>query len=527
MDADRGILAALAAIAVVGLALSYLFFSGPFYSFDDMDYITFAHQMLNGTFNLTSSPYAYGFLVPFSIAASFSAFGINVPASILPAMVEYLAIIAIAFAAARKMYGNSVGIVSALLVATAPFVVGYSTRVLPDMAVGVSAGISVLLFVYAGDDKRGSALYFLSGAFAALTIYFKLIGLAFILFFAVALAVRSSGKRKTGKNAGLRAGYALVGAAAVLALYAAIFQVYGSGIAAAVSAYGRNQVSISPTTLGDNINALIVSIGFAGPVSRYAPYVDPQIFPLGLMCLLAFLGTVMGLAEKGKGIAFLSVILWGVFFYLFFGTVTLTKYAFITVISRYFIAVAVPMAVLASYAICKMSDTMSRRTRTARTRFIALFLIAAIVSNIPAYLALYNYNMIISGSVGDFSSLLRYMSANAQGGRPDLLVSDNGPSVSFLRFIQGYGAGNETIIPMDFFDRNSVTALVHRECATGAKAYFALVYANSSEASYDTVYQDWVIPQCSMTEAGAFQDKQAADEPYNSMNVEIRLYKMG
>jgi 4-amino-4-deoxy-L-arabinose transferase-like glycosyltransferase len=132
----------LAVIILAGLLLSYVLYSGPFYTYDDLAYIMFSHQVLTGTFNPVQSPYAYGFLLPISLAASFDIFGVNTFASILPSLAEYITLILVSFAIARKLYGRNAGLFSAFFVATAPFVVGYSTRVLPDMGVGALAGIS-------------------------------------------------------------------------------------------------------------------------------------------------------------------------------------------------------------------------------------------------------------------------------------------------------------------------------------------------------------------------------------------------
>ena len=114
--------------------------------------------------------------------------------------------------------------VSAFLIATAPFVVGYSTRVLPDMALGVIAGFSILFFVCAQENRRGKYLYFLSGVFAALTVYIKFIGLAYVLLFLVCLTFyRLTGKRRTKSDANHGLVYPLLGLLLFALLYAAVF----------------------------------------------------------------------------------------------------------------------------------------------------------------------------------------------------------------------------------------------------------------------------------------------------------------
>src|SRR5579863_7402834 len=130
----------LSIIIIICVVLSYSLYTGPFYSFDDGNYIVFAHQILDRNFSLSQNPYAYGFLMPLTLVPSLTIFGINLLAITMPAFIEYIIIVILAFFIGKKLYGNEVGLVSAFLISTAPFVVGYSTRVLPDMAVGVLSG---------------------------------------------------------------------------------------------------------------------------------------------------------------------------------------------------------------------------------------------------------------------------------------------------------------------------------------------------------------------------------------------------
>ncbi len=257
--------ALLVLILVAGLLLARPLYASPFYMFDDSSYIGCAHQMLSGSFNPAESPYSYGFLLPLSLALSFSIFGINVFASILPAIVEYLAIILLTFAISRKLYDNKVGLVSAFLIAIAPFVVGYSTRVLPDMGVGVFAGLSLLFFVYAQESKKAKQLYFLSGACAALTVYIKMIGLAYILFFIIILLFQVLRQKKPKKD-GASFLYSFAGVLVILIAYACIMFLYSGSLFGSFLAYGQNQSTISPSSLGNNLNAMLtVLFNYSSP----------------------------------------------------------------------------------------------------------------------------------------------------------------------------------------------------------------------------------------------------------------------
>ena len=57
---DKFNLYAVAILLLIGIGLIAYLHILPNMTFDDYDYILFAHQMLNGTFNQLQSPYAYG-----------------------------------------------------------------------------------------------------------------------------------------------------------------------------------------------------------------------------------------------------------------------------------------------------------------------------------------------------------------------------------------------------------------------------------------------------------------------------------
>jgi 4-amino-4-deoxy-L-arabinose transferase-like glycosyltransferase len=534
MTNSRLVYLALAIIMIIGLGLARLFFAGPFYAFDDGNYIAYAHQMLNGTFTLAESPYTYGFFIPLAIALSFSILGVNVFASVLPTIIEYLMIIILAFEIAKKVYGDRVGLISAFLVATAPFVVGYSTRVLPDMAIGVMAGLSMLFFICAQEGRNSKLFYFLSGTFASLTIYVKLVGLAFIVFFVISMFLYEFIKLKQRTRAKMRYFflYSLAGVIVFAFLYVVIFQVYGSGVLEALRTYGQNQNAISPTTLSKNVDSLFVALfglfGYTSLNNPFAPFMDPQVFPLGLIVVFTACGTLIGFIKRDRSLIFLSVPLWGVFFYLFFGTVTLTGYSFMAVISRYFILVSIPIAVLASYSLCSISDFVSSRLRTRPIYIVLLFLSVIIISDIPIYNTLYNYNISISGAIRTFSGLLNYFATNSRGEGISMSISDNGYATNFLRFLLGYDNRGINVIPMNFSSKANITTWVSNECRPGTKnTYFVLVYSNYSELRYETVFQNWIVPYCNLTKVGTFQDGPSSNSVYDAMNVDIKQYKIG
>lgn len=513
----------LVLIIAVALALLFILFSGPFYSFDDMNYITYAHQMLSGTFNVQESPYAYGFFTPMFLALSFWLFGVGVFASVYPSAIRYIVLIVLGFLCGRKLYDDNFGLVVAFVIATAPFLVGYSTRVLPDIGTGVCAALSITLFAYASATKRGNVLYFLSGAAAALSIYFKFVGLLLALFFLMSLFVYrffGSGKRRSYSSII----FPFAGLLAVCLLYATALAILGANPINSFTAYGQNQATISPTNMTKNIGTMETMLaGYSSPYYPFGPVADPQTFPLGLITLYAIAGMAFAIKKRDRLMAMLSVITWGIFLYLFFGSVTLTAYNLITVVSRYFILIVLPMSVLAAYAVYNFCSYLARRYRKAAT---ALLLALLIVSYIPAYLTLHNYNSSIAGDTRTFYAALNYMHADS-GNRPVELLVNGNSSALYASFLSSYSA-NTDVIAMNTTQfakaRNQVSAMCNQ---TTENRYLMVVYDNYSKGMVSAIFSSWISPYCNFTRIGSFYDNRSEYSVYNGMNVRIDLYRFG
>ncbi len=519
----------LALILIGGLVLARMLYASPFYSFDDANYLNFAHQILSGGFNPAESTYAYGFLLPISLAISFLIFGTGVFAAILPSIAEYIILIVLSFAIARKLYGNNVGIISAFLIAAAPFVVGYSTRVLPDMGVGVFAGFSLLFLVYAQESGRSNLLYLLSGASAALTIYVKMIGLAYILFFMIILLFyRPKRAASTSKRYVHTLIYPFAGIFLVLIAYVCIMFLYSGSLLGPFIAYGQNQSAISLSSIGNNINTMLVLLfGYSSPYKTFlGPVSDPQVFTLGLIIFWALVGTAIGIYQRRKETVCMSVLLWGVFFYLLFGTVTLTKYSLIFVVTRYFIMISVPMAVLGGYVIYAVYNASRPLLRAYNTSLLVLILVVVIISNIPVYMMLYNYNLTISGNTRTLSSVLKYAIDSSPGSNGIYLFTNENSTASFIEFLSSYNSTIHTSA-LNLSNRNAMTRQLSRICVPYAgNIYLALSYDNYSALQYNTILNDWIIPNCNLTRLRNFSDNLSSGSIYNQMNIHVELYKV-
>ena len=408
--------------------------------------------------------------------------------------------------------------------ATAPFVVGYSTRVLPDMGVGALAGISLLLFAYAQQKDR-RVLYFLSGAFAALTIYVKLIGLAYILGFLVALIVwklynpGDKTKSKVGSNSLV---YPFIGMLAFALSYILVMAAFSGSLFGIFLKYGANQTRISPSSLAKNSGALFTT--FFGYSNGLGPVREPEIFPLGFIIFLALIGTFLGLVKKDKRIVLLSVIFLIAFLYIFFGSVTLTRYSFIFVVSRYFIMIAVPIAVLTAYSVSRIHEYSIKYLRNYSMLVPIFILLIVAVSYIPVYSTLYNYNISISGDTRTFSSMLSYVRTNSSGRNISIITIDNS-TANFLDFLSGYNS-TVKIEALNISNRIRATTQMSRICIPGSNSYVAIAYENYSRLQYTTVFNDWINESCSLVKLRSFNDTESAFSTYNGMNVYINLYKV-
>ncbi len=222
-------------------------------------------------------------------------------------------------------------------------------------------------------------------------------------------------------------------------------------------------------------------------------------------------------------------MLWGVILYLFFGTVTLGSYNFIVIISRYFLLVSVPLAVLASYALCRLSEAAAQHLKRRSLYFELAFLALIVLTNLPLYSTLYNYNLSISGDVMAFSNLLNYLNAAPIHGNTHgfISVSNNSGDMQILRLISGYSK-NFSISSLNFSSRGNLTRWASQECSPGAPGtYLILEYQSTYQSLYYGILDSWIRPYCSLTRIGMAEDSASAYGTYNGMNVVVDLYRVG
>ncbi|MGC8669631.1 MAG: ArnT family glycosyltransferase [Candidatus Micrarchaeia archaeon] len=436
----------VALLVVLGLVLCLLFYSGPFYAYDDLKYMELAHSMLIGTFNMGQNPRAYSILLIAVLALSFKVFGYGMLQVELPSVIEYLAMSILAFQIGRKLYGNMEGALAMFFVLTAPFIVEYITRAMPDMLIGMLTGLSLYALVAATSLPKAKAglkkvLFFFSGVFATLTVYVKLEGLLFVLFFAVAILILSMFRGRKAKHSALLSisfsefSYAMLGI--VLAFYAYIMlsYFYTGSATLTFSSYGAWQHSLSPVNLSDNMNNLYITLFgylYTGTSSFVHAYViSPIIYPYGFVIFFIIMGTLLSIGNKDRSAAFLSLLSWPIFFYFFFGTMELSKYTFIAVITRYFSIIAIPMAIVGAYGFSRLHKMLEQRIGKKAYIFSIIFMTEIFLFSIPTYITIYDYNSAIVADNHVLSSVASAIATNSS------IMSNNEGAAEYVSIISG------------------------------------------------------------------------------------------
>ncbi|MCL4373329.1 MAG: glycosyltransferase family 39 protein [Candidatus Marsarchaeota archaeon] len=514
----RRYIAIVALLAMLGLALAAFFYSGPFYEYDDMDYIVFAHQMLNGTFSM-HTPRAYGLLMPLVLALSFKAFGYGTFQAELPSIVEYIAMALLAFLLGRKLFGSTEGLLAMLFVIIAPFIVQYATRAMPDMLIGMLTGMSLYALASAGYSSRRiqgrrNALFLLSGAFAALTIYAKLEGLAFVLFFALSLLVlsmyhvKAKGKRQpSALSISLSEFmYAMLGVAVAICLYMAISYAYTGSAIIALENYGAWQHAISPVGLSDNLANLYVTLFgylYTGSGSILAAYqISPIIYPYGFSIVFSIIGTIFAIGDRKRNAAFLSLLSWPIFFYFFFGTMELSSYTFIAVITRYLSIIAIPLAVLAAYGLVGFHMKLESRIGRKAYAISAIFIAEIVLFSVPTFLMIHEYN----SAIGSDTRVLT-LAANVMRYHSLPVFSNNYEAAEYASIMSGSDYG---VAPIS-------------ACSGASSAYLLYFYNGSASANPGAINAP---PQCNISMIENIGPK-VAGSAYGVPVMGCAIYKAG
>ncbi len=428
---DKTSLLLLALVLLLGVLLSYLLYTGPFTYYDDNYYILFAHQMLNGTFKPNGIPYSVETLTVASLALSFLLFGYGIFQASLPSLLEYILTAIFVFLLARKMFGKYFAAIASVLFETAPFVVGYVTRALPDIFTGLTVAIAIY-YLHDAIELNSKKGFFLSGLFASLTMLVKTAGLIIPALFALYFAYFVT-KRRTRKQAT----YGILGIASpIAAMFLYFFLMTGDPIFN-LHVYSTLKL-LAPTTFGLNLDEFDISINpifvmyFLG-IQHYGPY----IYPMGLIAMAAIAGMALSIARKETEIVLFSITFMAVLLYMFFGSKSLSNYIPISAIERYFDIVAAPMAIVATYALFAFYNYIRKTSTKAANLIIALVVAFIIITNFDTYMSFYNYGLDINGYNRIFQQAAIQLSKIKSS---VTLVNSQHPHLDsqYLDFVSGY-----------------------------------------------------------------------------------------
>ncbi len=449
-------------IILCGLVLALLMYSGPFVGYDDVAYLAYAHEILIGTFHLTQSTYTYGFLFPLTIAFSFLAFGANIYSASLPGIIEYVAIMAFTFLIAKKLYDTKLATISLLFVASAPFIVAYATRVVPDMLQGAIACFSIYIFVAnAQSQKQKPMLYFVAGAVSMLAVYAQLLSVLFVFFFACAVIFLSFSAESPKKevHAMLRLSRAsalffISGIFVMAIIYLLIFY-WQSGSPLYLLHYSQFQSSGTVGILYNIVEFISITYGYGLPgIGHTATSVTGgEVPPIGPMALWAIAGLIIGFKKRDRPAMMNAIIGIGFMLYLFFGTISLSSYSTATVVTRYLMVVAAPLSILAAFAV---SDISHAFTIVFSDRIgmmvLCVFIIITLGFNASVMLTLYQYNASIYSATKVFSEVMGNVTAGSAVHPARVWVADplpislllyeyGVPTVeTYLQFLTGYNS---------------------------------------------------------------------------------------
>lgn len=355
-----------------------VYFAGPNYTFDDGNYVLYAKQMLNGTYNITETPYAYGSLFIASMAASATLLGTTPLAFALPQILAFILLITCIYTILSYYFSKQVSLFATISIEISTFMFVYATRALPDIPIALIVALIFLIITY----KKKSYHMLFAGLLAGLSFFIKFGGAAFLLLILISYIIAYRKNKIWHEAAAITAGL-LIG----LAIYVILLPA-GAHFTTMLNAYSQQQTKLSEASLSGNFYTILVLLF---NYNTTTPYFN-QVYPIGMIFLYAIAGTYFAFKNKNPNMQFIAIAFWIGFMYLLFGTESITHYTFITVTTRYITLFAAPMAILTGYFFKRVYLFIEQKT-TARLALaiLVMFVIVLAVSNMPLYLYFFKY----------------------------------------------------------------------------------------------------------------------------------------
>ncbi len=383
--------AMLLSIMIVSLALSLLLYSGPYIFFDDTQYLAYVKNILIGKFSPFMGLFSIKFLMLYIWAAFVWLFGNNIFAIEMPQLVSMLSIIILTFFIGKSIKGPGFGLLSAAFAASSPIIVGYSTRVLPDLPAGALASLLLYMVIKKKAKQETRFLSLAAGVLGILMLAVKMESAIFVLALGLVLLLsRFLNTRKTSFSLKYASLGMLLGAL-ILQSYLSLFS---SGIIRWIRFYSSAS-AIAPATIHTQVLLL------AAILNPYAFYgglmgsgMSTYVYPLGLLIDFSILGSIFILARRKSSaqLKMLSVINLIVILYLSFGPRSITPYTINVLQDRFFTMIASPMCIVAAYSVIAAYGYIKKRSKPLAIGVCAAIIVYTMLSNAPVYFALHAQN---------------------------------------------------------------------------------------------------------------------------------------
>ncbi len=369
----------LVGVLVVALLLDVLFFTG-YYAFDDKDYTWAAHQIAHGenfmlprASNYELAAVRLGFNLPLALVNRLSDGSIAWMSAFQ--MLYHLGCVVIAYALARTIANERAGRIAAVIAATCPLLYNFAGVMLPDVALAMWAGLSLLLLVRAihrakNPDEPGwksSRLFVASGL--ALGIAYSVKATAILLCFPSAIAIIAAfPSLRQPKKWLVHGAWLALGVALMLLVELVVFR--------AVTGDWISQLTIAQDSTGWDFPRWMAKQG-TNPFARiwFAVVKLREHMPITFVAFAA--GLVAQTISRRRNVT-IVVFAWFTFLYLTIGTASLTKYLPQPIFPRYYTLFIIPAIVALSCAITfglEWYATWERRPRRATPLVLAVGLI--------------------------------------------------------------------------------------------------------------------------------------------------------
>jgi hypothetical protein len=317
---------------IIGFALliRLLFLSGPTNP-DEFAYAQQAYNVISGQYDAAEGLwYGLRFVVFLPAAFFFKLFGVNDFAlSAWPLLCSLINIFLI-FALGKRLFDTQTGLLASLLLALFPLDILYATHLLPDSIMPLLLSIAFLLFLQAESTsakKQSIWLYILTGITVGLGYLARETAVIFFILFLVFLTLYR--KRLNPKITFIGIGYLTV-----LGLESWYYSISaGTPFLRWQLSYSFYQAVQEPTNFLFYPKALLSPLGYCGAY------------------FYLFLGAI-GYFFYHKKIPLISIpLLWliSTFFYLEFGTMSLSEFSPISKEVRYLAAIATPLVLITAY----------------------------------------------------------------------------------------------------------------------------------------------------------------------------------